>query len=318
MLNAFTLINGHLSAIDFHKDILGEDKPIWIDAVAPTDEERLWVEEDFHLALPQPAHLRDIEASARFYEEEGGLHLRSDFLLGTASQSGSITVAFVLFDGILFSVHAEDLPVFNQLRMRNHAHTGDIENCNDVLVDLYSLDVEYSADALEVVYADLGKVSHKVLDNELSNDQAADVLSSIALAEHLNSRIRRNVMDTRRAVSFLMRSRLLSPMQMEEATQVMHDIESLDGHTAFLFDKINFLMSANVGFINLNQNKIVRLFSVSSVALLPPVLVASIYGMNFEHMPELKWALGYPFALLLMALSVLIPFWIFYRKGWLK
>ena len=168
------------------------------------------------------------------------------------------------------------------------------------------------------MYADLGKVSHKVLDNELSNDEAADVLASIALAEHLNSRIRRNVMDTRRAVSFLMRSRLLNPMQMEEATQVMHDIDSLDGHTAFLFDKINFLMSANVGFINLNQNKIVRLFSVSSVALLPPVLVASIYGMNFEYMPELKWALGYPFALMLMALSVLIPFWVFYRKGWLK
>ena len=318
MLNAFTLINGHLSAIDIHKELLGADKPIWIDAVAPTDEERLWVKENFHLTLPQPTHLRDIEASARFYEEEGGLHLRSDFLLGTESQSGSITVAFVLFDGILFSVHAEELPVFNQLRMRNHAHSGDIENCNDVLVDLYSLDVEYSADALEEVYADLGKVSHNVLDNELSNDQAADVLVSIALAEHLNSRIRRNVMDTRRAVSFLMRSRLLSPTQMEEATQVMHDIDSLDGHTAFLFDKINFLMSANVGFINLNQNKIVRLFSVSSVALLPPVLVASIYGMNFEHMPELKWALGYPFALMLMALSVLIPFWVFYRKGWLK
>ena len=318
MLNAFTLINGHLSEIDFHENGLSADKPIWIDAVAPTDEERLWVEENFHLTLPHPEHLRDIEASARFYEAEGGLHLRSDFLLGTESQSGSIAVAFVLFDGILFSVHAEDLPVFNQLRMRNHANTGDIENCNDVLVDLYSIDVEYSADALEEVYADLGKVSHKVLDNELSNDEAADVLASIALAEHLNSRIRRNVMDTRRAVSFLMRSRRLSPTQMEEATQVMHDIESLDGHTAFLFDKINFLMSANVGFINLNQNKIVRLFSVSSVALLPPVLVASIYGMNFEYMPELKWALGYPLALLLMVLSVGIPFWVFYRKGWLK
>ena len=125
-------------------------------------------------------------------------------------------------------------------------------------------------------------------------------------------------MDTRRAISFLMRSKLLNPTQLEETNQVMRDIESLDGHTAFLFDKINFLMNANVGFININQNKIVRLFSVSSVALLPPVLIASIYGMNFEHMPELKWLLGYPFALLLMALSVLVPFWVFYRKGWLK
>ena len=318
MLNAFTLNNGQLSQIDLGSDGLNSDHAIWIDAVAPSDEERQWVEQTFHLTLPKPAHLRDIEASARFYEENGALHLRSDFLLGKDYSSRSIAVAFVLFDGVLFSVHEEDLPVFHQLRARSHAQSGDVENSNDVLIDLYSLDVEYSADALEGVYADLGKVSSKVLSSQLSNADAADVLASIARAEHLNSRIRRNVMDTRRAISFLLRSRLLSPTQMEESNQVMHDIESLDGHTAFLFDKINFLMSVNVGFVNLNQNKIVRLFSVSSVALLPPVLVASIYGMNFEHMPELKWMLGYPFALLLMVLSVSVPFWIFYRKGWLK
>ena len=105
---------------------------------------------------------------------------------------------------------------------------------------------------------------------------------------------------------------------MDDVRQIMQDIDSLDGHTSFLFDKINFLMVATISFINVNQNKIVRLFSVSSVALLPPVLVASIYGMNFAHMPELNWKLGYPFALLLMALSVGVPLWIFHRKGWLK
>lgn len=318
MLNAFTLTDGHLSQIDLGKGGSYSDHPIWIDAVAPSDEEREWVKQTYHLTLPKPAHLRDIEASARFYEENGELHLRSDFLLGKESHSRSITVAFVLFRGVLFSVHNEDLPVFHQLRMRTHAQSGDVEDSNDVLIDLYSLDVEYSADALEGVYAELGKVSHKVLGAELSGKDAADVLTSIAHSEHLNSRIRRNVMDTRRAISFLMRSKLLKPAQLEEANQVMRDIESLDGHTAFLFDKINFLMSANVGFININQNKIVRLFSVTSVALLPPVLIASIYGMNFKHIPELEWVLGYPFALLLMALSVLVPFWIFIRKGWLK
>ena len=318
MLYAFTLNSGQLNQVGPDKGRVKVDQPIWIDAVAPTEEERKWVQNTYNLVLPYPEHLRDIEASARFYEENGELHLRSDFLLGSGSTSGSIAVAFVLFHGVLFSVHDKDLPVFNQLRMRTHAQSGELENSTDVLIDLYSLDVEYSADALEGVYADLAKVSSKVLANSLSNDEAAVILASIAHAEHLNSRIRRNVMDTRRAISFLMRSRLLNASQMEESSQVMHDIESLDGHTAFLFDKINFLMSANVGFINLNQNKIVRLFSVSSVALLPPVLVASIYGMNFERMPELKWVLGYPFALLLMALSVIVPFWVFSRKGWLK
>jgi magnesium transporter len=319
VLNAFTLSNGRLSQIHLTEEAgLLPRHPIWIDAVAPTEEERAWVERTFRLVLPRPEHLRDIEASARFYEDGDDLHLRSDFLLGKESQSRSVTVAFVLHGGVLFSVHGEDLPVFHSLRMRTHAQTGEVENCNDVLIDLYSMDVEYSADALEDVYADLGKISQRVLNTTLSDRDAAAVLAGMAHADHLNGRIRRNVMDTRRAVSFLMRSKLLGPAQLEEARQIMQDIDSLDGHTTFLFDKINFLMDATVGFININQNKIVRLFSVASVTLLPPTLIASVYGMNFRHMPELEWPLGYPLALLLMAVSVLVPYWVFYRKGWLK
>ena len=134
----------------------------------------------------------------------------------------------------------------------------------------------------------------------------------------MNGRIRRNMMDTRRAVSFLMRGRLLNADQFEEARQILRDIESLDGHTAFLFDKINFLMDATVGFININQNKIIKIFSVASVAFLPPTLIASIYGMNFQLMPELDWQIGYPFALILMMASALTPFWYFKRRGWLE
>ncbi len=104
----------------------------------------------------------------------------------------------------------------------------------------------------------------------------------------MNGRIRRNVMDTRRAVSFMMRSRMLNAEQFEEARQILRDIESLDNHTAFLFDKINFLMDATVGFININQNKTIKIFSVASVALLPPTLIASVYGMNFKFMPEAR------------------------------
>ena len=115
----------------------------------------------------------------------------------------------------------------------------------------------------------------------------------------------------------MMRSRLLNAEQFEEARQIMRDIDSLDSHTAFLFDKINFLLDATVGFININQNKIIKIFSVASVALLPPTLIASIYGMNFKAMPELDWTLGYPFALALMLVSVVTPFWYFRRKGWL-
>jgi magnesium transporter len=316
MLNIFTLESGRLASI--RPDEIATRKPIWVDAIAPGEEERAWVAKAFSTILPQPEHLRDIEASARFYEENGELHVRSDFLLGKESDSRSVIVAFVLSKNVLFSVHDEDLPVFQHFRLHSHGQPGLVADSLDVLIDLYDSDVEFSADALEDVYADLGGISGTVLNSTLSDKQAGVVLANIAHAEHLNGRIRRNLMDTRRAVSFLMRSKLLSPDQMEEARQIMQDIDSLDGHTAFLFDKINFLMNTTVGFINVNQNKIVRMFSVAAVALLPPTLIASIYGMNFQHMPELQWANGYLFALSLMAASVALPFWLFHRKGWLK
>ncbi|MEK7810412.1 MAG: magnesium/cobalt transporter CorA [Pseudomonadota bacterium] len=319
MLHAFTLNNGQLGRLPVVMDAdLESIRPVWVDMVAATEEEIEWVERNFRLNLPRPEHLRDIEASARFFEHEGTLHLRSDFLSGKESHSHSVAVAFVLSGDTLISIHEEELPIFRLLRMRLRAESGDIEDCRDVLVDLYGMDVEFSADALEEVYADLGRVSQSVLSSPLSDHQAGASLAEIAQAEHVNGRIRRNVMDTQRALSFLIRSRRLSPAQIEEVHQIQQDIESLEGHTAFLFDKVNFLMDTTVGFININQNRIVRLFSVVSVALLPPTLIASIYGMNFEYMPELGWSLGYPLALLLMGLTVILPFWYFYRKGWLK
>lgn len=316
MLNIFTLDQGRL--VNIPPQEIASRQPVWVDVINPTEAEREWVSSSFALVLPQPKHLQDIEASARFYEDAGELHLRSDFLLGKESGSRSVIVAFVLARNVLFSVHEEDLPVFQSFRQHAGGHPELIEDSLDVLIDLYGSDIEFSADALEDIYAELGSVSSTVLKPALGDKKAAAVLAKIAQGEHLNGRIRRNLMDTRRAISFLMRSKLLKPHQLEESRQAMQDIDSLDGHTAFLFDKINFLMNTTVGFISINQNKIVRLFSVASVGLLPPTLIASIYGMNFKFMPELEWVNGYPFALLLMIASVAIPFFIFQRKGWLK
>ena len=197
--------------------------------------------------------------------------------------------------------------MFRLLRLRARRAPGLIEDAKDVLLKLFDADAEYSADTLEGIYDELEKVSKQVLAGEVTDTLAGEVLGEIARQEDLNGRIRRNVMDTRRAVSFMMRSRMLSADQFEEARQILRDIESLDNHTAFLFDKINFLMDATVGFININQNKIIKIFSVASVALLPPTLIASVYGMNFKFMPELQWSAGYPWALGLMAASALVP-----------
>ena len=318
-MSAFELVDGRLSkvAITCRHD-LSSIKPIWIDLLAPTKAQRLLIGQHFGLELPDPRDLSDLEASARFYVEHDEIHIHSDFLLDREGQARSVSVAFVLRGDILFSVRDEELPVFRLQRLRARTQPGFVSDSRDMLLDLYSAEAEYSADSLENIYAELELVSKNVLSSTMSDEDAARILADIAEQEDLNGRIRRNILDTQRAVSFLLRRKLLTPTQLEDAQQIMRDIESLNSHTAFLFGKINFLMDATVGFININQNNVIKIFSVAAVALLPPTLIASIYGMNFENIPELKWMLGYPFALGLMVVSVLLPYLFFKRKGWLR
>lgn len=195
---------------------------------------------------------------------------------------------------------------------------GSVRNAKDVLLDLYATDGEYSADSIEEIYERLEEASKRVLGRKLTDSDAAEVLEIIAREEDLNGRIRRNIMDTRRALSFLMRNQILQGEQQNEARQILRDIDSIENHTSFLFDKLNFLMDAVVGFININQNKIIKIFSVVSVALMPPTLLASIWGMNFRYMPDLQMPLGYPIALGVMLVSAIIPLIYFKRQGWLK
>ncbi len=319
MLNVFSLAHGRLFQEEIEsRDALSNVQPVWVDLDAPTAEEKSWIAQHFGVTIPDDAVDDDLEESARFYEEDNGeLHIRSDFLIDDDETPRNVRGAFILFKNVLFSVHGEELPVFRLLRLRARRIPALIEDAKDVLLKLYDADAEYSADALEGIYDALEKVSQRVLKEDVNDVMAAEALSAIAKEEDLNGRIRRNVMDTRRAVSFMMRSRLLNAEQFEEARQIMRDIDSLDSHTTFLFDKINFLMNATVGFININQNRIIKMFSVASVALLPPTLIASIYGMNFKSMPELDWTLGYPYAIALMVASVAAPFIYFRRKGWL-
>ena len=328
MLNIFSLSNGRLVQEEIESlEELKQFQPIWVDLESPTLEEKRWIKQHYGLSIPEDATDEDIEESARFYEEDNGeLHIRSDFLVDDEDDPRSVRVAFILNQhntelkscGVLFSIHEEDIPVFRLLRLRARRAPGLIEEAKEVLLKLFDADAEYSADTLEGIYDDLKKVSAQVLDGNVTDSDAQTVLADIARQEDLNGRIRRNMLDTRRAVSFMMRSKMLNAEQCEDARQILRDIESLDSHTAFLFDKINFLMDATVGFLNINQNKIIKIFSVASVALLPPTLIASVYGMNFRVMPELEWEYGYVYVLLLMVLSAVGPMLYFRKRGWLK
>lgn len=332
MLNVFTLDNGRLKGGLFQDETesaadLAMARPVWVDLENPSSEEKAWIRERFGLIIPEDIVDDDLEESARFYEEDNGeLHIRSDFLIDDHEHPRGVRVAFILnlvndelkSKGVLFSIHDEDVPVFRLLRLRARRAPGLITDARQVLLKLFDGDAEYSADALEGIYDELEQAGKKVLSGNVTDALAGEVLGAIARQEDLNGRIRRNVMDTRRAVSFMMRSKMLNAEQFEEARQILRDIESLDSHTAFLFDKINFLMDATVGFININQNKIIKIFSVASVALLPPTLIASVYGMNFKFMPELELEYGYAYAIALMVASAIVPMLYFRKRGWLK
>ena len=310
VIRVFDLFKGRLRQIPIYsrKD-LEKAKPIWVDLVTPEIEQLEWAREIFGAHIPNPSELTDLETSARFYiEDNGEIHLHSNFLLDTTKESKNVTVAFVLKDKILFTVRNEELPVFRLQRLRARAEAGYVSQAKDVLLDLYAADIEYSANALEDVYTRLEKVGSQVVKSYMTNSQAATILSDIAIEEDLNGKIRRNVMDTRNALSFLMRTKLLSVSQHEDVKEILRDIDSLDGHTSFLFNKINFQMDATVGFLNVNQNIDLKRLTIISVVFMPVNIIAGIGGMSeFSMMTNgIAWPLAYGcFVLVMIAIGAL-------------
>jgi magnesium transporter len=312
-LRVFVLHEGRLRQIPIeNKEDMVNVKPIWVDLVMPEEEQLGWAEDIFDVELPNPHDLTDLETSARFYmEENGDIHLHSDFLLDLKDESRNVAVAFVLNKDTLFSVRSKELPVFRLQRLRARAQSGYVSEAKDVLLDLYAAEVEYSANALEDVYSELEEVGRQVFKSQMTDEEAAKILADIATEEDLNGRIRRNVLDTRRALSFLMRGRFLSKAQHEDVREILRDIESLDGHTAFLFNKINFQMDATVGFININQNKDIKRLTVISVVFMPLNVLAGIGGMSeFSMMTN---TIPWPMAYTGFALGLVIVGWITYK-----
>jgi magnesium transporter len=296
-MNAFVLVDGRLEQIPIEgrKNLVGVS-PIWIDLLGASKAERTYVGSHFGLTLPDPDELTDLETSARYQiEDNGDIHLHSNFLLDREGLSRSVPVAFILHKGMLFSLRNEDLPVFRLQRRRARTQPGYVSDCTDVLLDLFGADVEYSADSLEDIYATLGKVGHQVLSEAISDREAAGILGAIAEEEDLNGRIRGNILDTQRAINFLIRSKTMAPAQLDDGSQILRNIDSLNSHTSFLFDKINFLMDATIGFININQNRRINQLTVFGVVFTPINILAGMGGMSeFSMMTQgIPWPIAY-------------------------
>lgn len=288
---------------------------IWLDLQQPDDTERQFVEQQFGQQLALRTELDDIEASARFFEDEDGLHIHSLFFF-QEERAATTTVAFTIRDGRLFTLRERELPVFRLYRMRSRSASLVSANAYELLLDLFEVKIEQLADSIEEISLALEAISQVILQGK-QNEAFQESLSKLTELEDMSWKVRLCLMDTQRAISFLLRKARLPAEQLEQARDVLRDVESLLPHNESFSQRVNFLLQSAMGFINIEQNRIIKIFSVVSVIFLPPTLVASSYGMNFANMPELNLSYGYPLALGLMLLAGITPYLFFKRKGWL-
>lgn len=316
MLHIFSITKTTLREVrPGHEDPVPLADAAWVDVTDPTAEERERIQSIHKAPLPDPEEVEEIEASARYFIDSEGIHVHSLFLYQSEGRHRTDSVAFILKPHQLLTFRDTELPDFRLLRMRAHRGWVEAENSLDIMLALLEQKVENLADSLENIHQRLEDVSHLVLED--GDAELEDAIDKLAKLEDSNGKIRLCLMDTQRSISFLQRHIRRFPEQQETCREIYRDIETLMSHTAFLFEKINFLMDAAQGFINIEQNQIIKIFSIFAVVFLPPTMIASIYGMNFNRLPELQWEWGYPFALALMVLSGVAPYWYFKRKNWL-
>ena len=316
MLYVFDIESGVLRERgDQPADIKQLESARWIDLVAPEEDELALLNAMRRGSLPDIDDVEEIESSARFFIDEQGIHVHSLFLYQSEGRHRTTTVAFVLSNDQLLTLRDSEVADFRLMRMRARRGWVKVDDPFDILLSVLEQKVENMADNLENMHRQLENVSQIVLEDE--NSVMEDAIDRLAKLEDSNGKTRLCLMDTQRSISFLQRHLRNDVERRATCLEIQHDLDTLMTHTNFLFEKINFLMDTAQGFINIEQSQIIKTFSIAAVVFLPPTMVASVYGMNFRIMPELDWALGYPFALLLMFLSGLAPYLYFKYKGWL-
>jgi len=315
MISLYALQGKNLVRQEFNE---GENLPkdiLWIDLFNPTADERRQVSEAYSQALPSEQDVKEIEASSRFFRDDQGLHLRSYFLYQYPDRDENITVAFILNQGRIFTLRNEKLETFHSVKQMIAAGTLRISDSFDLLFSLFEIKVDRLADKLELKYGEIEKISHNVYDGD--NRNLEEIILQLGSLQDTNDKIRRGLLDLQRLFSFLKRIGYSTGKNSKNLQRLIEDIDSLVQYTNFILEKSDSLLSVTIGLINSEQNKIIKIFSIISVVFLPPTLVASIYGMNFTHMPELQWPFGYPLAVCLILVSAISPYLVFRYKDWL-
>ncbi len=284
---------------------------IWIDLknVDPKTESEL---EDFmKIYIQEEDELEEIELSSRFIETEDTLVANSNFLKDSMENEA---VSFILKNGILVSVRDSKLRSFDETIKKIFASPKNFPTGFHIFVALLETRVEYDADMIEDANAEITQLSQTLTVTE---DIDEDILLQIKNLQEKVMHLRENTIDKQRVVSNVLRSELTPKELRNRLGMVIKDINSLIEHTKFGFDRLDYLQDTFLGLVNIEQNKIIKIFTVVSVIFLPPTLIASIYGMNFKFMPELEWEFGYLFAIVLMLFVTGAILLFFKRKNWI-
>lgn len=287
---------------------------IWIDLndVSEETEERL---EDFlKIYIQEDEEMEEIEMSSRYIQTDDSLVANSNFMLDNYTLE---PVSFILKNNILVSVRSEDLKSFNETVKKIYANPKSFPTGQHVLVSLLETRVEYDADIIEDVTDQITLLSKSIGTASDDEPLREDILIEIKDLQEKVMIIRQNIMDKQRVVSSMLKGNFFLDDLQPRLTMIIKDINSLFEYTRFGFDRLDYLQDTFLGLVNLQQSKIIKIFTVVSVVFMPPTLIASIYGMNFRHMPELSWTWGYAFSVVAMILSVAIVLFYFKRKKWL-
>ena len=293
------------------------DDAVWLDLIKPTRAEELAVEKVIGVQIPTREEMSEIETSSRLYQENGATFMTAAVLTHATTDFPLLApVTFVLVGDRLVTVRYAEPSAFTAFIGQFERQPCDLGG-GEAFLALLDAIIDRVADILEAVQADVEEASQGVFRGAKGGFRP--VLNQLGHAQMVSAKARASLASLARLISFANLAQQLERVRglREHLRSLQRDVQSLTDHAAYVSANITFLLDAALGLINIEQNAIGKIFSVLTVLVLPATLIASIYGMNFEHMPELDWLLGYPMALGLMAASMLAGFSWFKWKGWL-
>lgn len=297
---------------------------IWIDLVNPSPEEVASLGERLGITIPDRADMEEIEISSRLYREDGASFMTAILPAKTDEDDPEMApVSFILCGKQLVTVRYHDPRAFTTFPTQARKTAMKLPDADSVLVGLLEAIIDRLADVLERAGRDIDEVSASIFrkaETRLEPRNFQGVLETIGRKGDLNSHIRDSLVTLERLAGFLghvASERELGRELRERIKTLSRDARSLTDHSGFLSQKITFMLDASLGMINIEQNATIKIFSVVAVIFLPPTLIASIYGMNFDYMPELSWQYGYPIAIGMMVAAAVLPYLFFKYRGWL-